>query len=266
VKTLSGTLCGLLFAGLATGVPAAELELEGNRLTVSGLLDGAALKDFQAQVASGKVRTVVFENSMGGSPEVAAEYARAIQANGLDTEARGECQGVCAFAFLAGKQHRFGRGLQVHALLIPSGGKPQPGELSNRWLGTGATKTLADFTAPAPNPPASDSGAPAVPRTAGGTLVASAPAAGSIASPATGGPIAAASGAASAAGQPAAPGTTSAARADWQPNQGVLFTSTPTLFGRINSSFYCDGSQGRDMSRCKALPDADPYKLGVLTR
>ena len=45
----------------------------------------------------------------------------------------------------------------------------------------------------------------------------------------------------------------------------MLFTSTPTLFGRVYNSFYCDGTQGRDMSRCEILPDADPYKLGVLT-
>ena len=44
-----------------------------------------------------------------------------------------------------------------------------------------------------------------------------------------------------------------------------LFTSTPTLFGRVYNSFYCDGTQGRDTSRCEVLSDADPYKLGVLT-
>ena len=57
----------------------------------------------------------------------------------------------------------------------------------------------------------------------------------------------------------------SAPKERWQPNQGVLFTSTPTLFGRVYNSFYCDGTQGRDMSRCELLSDADPYKLGVLT-
>lgn len=52
---------------------------------------------------------------------------------------------------------------------------------------------------------------------------------------------------------------------NWRPEQGVLFTSSPTLFGRIHNVFYCDGTQGRDFTKCERLPDADPYVLGVLT-
>jgi hypothetical protein len=52
---------------------------------------------------------------------------------------------------------------------------------------------------------------------------------------------------------------------NWQPDHGVLFTASPTLFGRIYNAYYCDGTQGRDFSKCERLSDADPYKLGVLT-
>lgn len=52
---------------------------------------------------------------------------------------------------------------------------------------------------------------------------------------------------------------------DWQPEHGVLFVSNPTLFGRVYNAFYCDGTQGRDFSRCERLANADPYALGVLT-
>ena len=45
----------------------------------------------------------------------------------------------------------------------------------------------------------------------------------------------------------------------------MLFTASPTLFGRIYNAFYCDGTQGRDFSKCERLSDADPFKLGVLT-
>jgi len=45
----------------------------------------------------------------------------------------------------------------------------------------------------------------------------------------------------------------------------VLFTATPTLFGRIYNTYYCDGSQGRDFTRCELLSDADPRKLGVIS-
>ena len=226
MKTLSGTLWGIVLAGLAAGAPAADLELEGNRLLVSGTLDGSAVKDFESRLAGGQVRTVVFENVLGGSAEVAGDYARAIHAAGVSTEVKGQCQAACAYAFLAGKEHRFGRGFQVHALLIPVVGRPQPGELVTRWRGDEAQHTLAEFTTPA-----------------GGAAVGSAT---------------------EAAAAPAiAP--EDGAKDRWQPNQGVLFTSSPTLFGRVRNTFYCDGTQGRDLSRCALLPDADPYKLGVLT-
>ncbi|OUM00986.1 hypothetical protein A8M77_18860 [Variovorax sp. JS1663] len=195
----------------AAGAQAADIELEGNRLVVSGMLDGSAVDQFMEHLGSGNVRTVMFENSLGGTAEVAGAYARAIRASGVNTEARGQCHAACAYAFLAGKEHRFARGFQVNGLLIPLAARPDPQDLATRWRGDEAQKTLAEFTEPAP-----DSGA-------GGL------------------------------------------RERWQPTQGVLFTSTPTLFGRVYNTFYCDGTQGRDMSRCEVLSDADPYKLGVLT-
>lgn len=206
----------LLFLCLGAGlVSAAELELEGSRLLVKGMLDGSAFKAFEAHLAMGQVRTVVFEDSLGGTAEAAGAYARAIRAAGVDTEALGQCHAACAYAFLAGKTHRFGRGPQVNGLLIPVPARPAPDDLMSRWRGGDAHLTLADFTqAPADAAPADA-------------------------------PV--------------------AARERWQPEQGVLFTSTPTLFGRVYNTFFCDGTQGRDTSRCERLPDADPYKLGVLT-
>lgn len=57
----------------------------------------------------------------------------------------------------------------------------------------------------------------------------------------------------------------SSTRDNWQPDHGVLFVSNPTLFGRVYNAFYCDGTQGRDFSRCERLSNADPFALGVLT-
>ncbi|MBT2324831.1 hypothetical protein J7E62_21060 [Variovorax paradoxus] len=197
----------MALASAAWSTQAAEIELEGNRLLVNGMLDGRSMKAFAEHLASGKVRTVVFENSFGGTAEAAVDFARAIRASGVNTEAKGQCHAACAYAFLAGKEHRFGRGFQVNALLIPVAARPRPEELASRWRGEEANRTLAELTA--------------------------------------------------------APSEAGAER--WQPDHGVLFTSTPTLFGHIYNSFYCDGTQGRDTSRCEVLSDADPYKLGVLT-
>jgi hypothetical protein len=234
VKSPFGVLWGLSLACLAWGVQAADLELEGDRLLVSGMLDGGAVKSFEEHLASGRVRTVVFENSLGGTPEIAGDYARAIRSTGVNTEVKGQCQAACAYAFLAGKEHRFGRGFQVNGLLIPVSGRPRPADLTSRWNGEDSFRTLSEFIGESAAPgqdPAAATTATSVPATV---------------SPATSSPAA-------------------APRERWQPNQGVLFVSTPTLFGRVYNSFYCDGTQGRDMSRCELLSDADPYKLGVLT-
>ena len=232
MKSPFGFVWGVSLACLMGNAQSAELELEGNRLMVSGMLDGSAIKAFEEYLASGRVRTVVFENSLGGTPEVANDYARAIRATGVNTEAKGQCHAACAYAFLAGKEHRFGRGFQVNGLLIPVAGRPRPSDLVSRWNGEVSDRTPADFIAPT-----------AEPTPAGGQETVAAASTTEIA-------------------------TTSRAagpKERWQPNQGVLFISTPTLFGRVYNSFYCDGTQGRDMSRCELLSDADPYKLGVLT-
>lgn len=212
-----------LFAGVAglwgtAPAGAAELSLQGSRLVVSGMLDGSAVKEFTEQLGSGAVHTVVFEDSSGGTAEAAGAYADAIRASGVQTEVRGQCMAACAYAFLAGKTHRFGYGGQVNGILLPVAVRPTAAELAVRWRGDEAHKTLADFT-------------PAASAATAAPLETSAP----------------------------------PARDNWQPDHGVLFTASPTLFGRVYNTYYCDGTQGRDFSKCERLPDADPYKLGVLT-
>ena len=140
MKTLSALLSVLgyiavfVVASTALSASAAELELEGPRLRVSGMLDGSATKAFIEHLETGKVRVVVFEDSFGGTAEAAEIYAKAIRASGVNTEARGQCYAACAYAFLAGKEHRFGRGLQVNGLLIPVAIRPKPSELRSLSL------------------------------------------------------------------------------------------------------------------------------------
>lgn len=192
---------------------------------VSGTLDGSAINDFTAQLGSGTVRTVVFEDSFGGTAEAAGAFADAIRLSGVQTEVRGHCMAACAYAFLAGKTHRFGYGLQVNGILLPVATRPTAAELAIRWRGDEAHKTLADFT----------------PTASAVTEVSTA---------ATPKPVEA---------------SIPPVKDNWQPDHGVLFTASPTLFGRVYNTYYCDGTQGRDFSKCERLPDADPYKLGVLT-
>ncbi|WP_439000143.1 hypothetical protein, partial [Variovorax beijingensis] len=144
MKLPSSLVAVLLFACLACS--AAELDLQGSRLVVSGMLDGSAIKTFTEHLGKGTVRTVVFEDSFGGTAEAAGAYADAIRASGVDTEIRGQCMAACAYAFLAGKAHRFGYGLQVNGVLLPVAARPTAAELAVRWRGEEAHKTLAEFT------------------------------------------------------------------------------------------------------------------------
>lgn len=199
--------------------------MQGSRLVVSGMLDGSAIKDFTDRLGSGSVQTVVFEDSFGGTAEAAGAYADAIRTSGVQTEVRGQCMAACAYAFLAGKTHRFGYGLQVNGILLPVAQRPTAAELAIRWRGDESHKTLADFAPP----PAAAAAAAAKPIDA------------------------------------SLPPAKDTSKDNWQPEHGVLFTASPSLFGRIYNTFYCDGTQGRDFSKCERLADADPYKLGVLT-
>lgn len=221
--SLASSLTGLALAFAVPSAPAAELELQGSRLVVSGMLDGTMIKEFVEQLGSGTVHTVVFEDSFGGTAEAAGAFADAIRASGVQTEVRGQCMAACAYAFLAGKTHRFGYGLQVNGILLPVAQRPTAAELAVRWRGDEAHKTLAEFT-----PTSTSSTAKPVETSA-------------------------------------APSAPKDAKDNWQPDHGVLFTASPTLFGRIYNTYYCDGTQGRDFSKCERLADADPFKLGVLT-
>lgn len=218
MRALRELCLATLLAATGFAAHAAELTVLGNRLVVSGMLDGSVVQTFVEEVRRANVQTVVFADSLGGSAEVAGLYAEAIRETGVNTEVIGQCHAACAYAFLAGKVHRFGPGGQVNALLIPVGARPNPSELASRWRGDGATKTLADFTVPA-------------------------------------GAVQDGDGATTAELSP---------KEKWQPNQGVLFVTSPTLFGRVYNTYYCDGSQGRDFTRCELMSDADPRKLGVI--
>ncbi|MDP9604628.1 hypothetical protein ABL840_05320 [Variovorax sp. NFACC27] len=219
--SLASCLVALSFA-VPPASSAAELELQGSRLVVSGMLDGTMIKEFTEQLGSGTISTVVFEDSFGGTAEAAGAFADAIRASGVQTEVRGQCMAACAYAFLAGRTHRFGYGLQVNGVLLPVAQRPTAAELAVRWRGDDAHKTLSDFMPTSAKP-----------------VEASVP--------------------------PAKDNARDGARDNWQPDHGVLFTASPTLFGRVYNTYYCDGTQGRDFSKCERLADADPYKLGVLT-
>lgn len=194
VKTPAQTLLLLALSCACFIAVAAQFEREGSRLIVVGTLDVEGAASLAEHLADKAVRTVVFVDSFGGTPEAGDAWAGAVRTAAIRAEITGQCHGACAIAFLASRERRFAAGVQVNGLLIPLGTKAR--DEMQKLL-------LAEFSGPTP-------------------------------------------------------------REGWQPSQGLLFTSTPTLFGRVYNTFWCDGNQGSDSSKCELLSDADPFKLGVL--
>lgn len=52
----------------------------------------------------------------------------------------------------------------------------------------------------------------------------------------------------------------------WTEASGVAFLIGPGWWGERQNTVYCDGSQGKDTSKCQLLFNADPYDLGILTK
>lgn len=106
----------VLFAAAAAplGVAAASFAQQGDTLIVSGPLraDDLANRDLS------KVRTLVFEKSLGGTVEAALKYVDVIKAGRLNTVARGKCYSACAIAFLAGTQRRADSSTMITAVLL----------------------------------------------------------------------------------------------------------------------------------------------------
>lgn len=54
-------------------------------------------------------------------------------------------------------------------------------------------------------------------------------------------------------------------RKSWAPDSGVLIISRDYYFFNNQSILYCDGSQGRDISKCRKIEGVDAKMLGILT-
>ena len=77
------------------------------------MLDGSAVESVQgASGVAARCAPWCSRTRWAAPAKPAGEYARAIQASGVNTEAHGQCHAACAYAFLAGKEHRFGRGFR----------------------------------------------------------------------------------------------------------------------------------------------------------
>ncbi len=51
----------------------------------------------------------------------------------------------------------------------------------------------------------------------------------------------------------------------WKDNQGLVFYFGHGLFGDVDLTFYCDGTQDTDLSRCTILREMNAKDLGVIS-
>lgn len=101
---------------------AATLAQHGDMLHVSGALQSEDLLNRNL----GGVRTVVFEQCLGGTVEAALKYVEVIRERRLNTLARGKCYSACAIAFLAGNERRAESETTITAVLLHVARKKTP--------------------------------------------------------------------------------------------------------------------------------------------
>jgi hypothetical protein len=105
------------FFAFGADASAATLTQQQDRLFVSGFLQVDDLKNVEVA----KIRTVVFQQSLGGTVEGAMHYVDVIKSNRLNTVVHGKCYSACAIAFLAGKERRADSSNVISAVLLHVG-------------------------------------------------------------------------------------------------------------------------------------------------
>lgn len=197
-----------LAAAAATGAVAASLTQQGDRLVVSGTLRS---DDFENRDLA-KVRTLVFEHSLGGTVEAALLYVEVIKKNHLNTLVRGKCYSACAIAFLAGKERRAESTNVVSAVLLHVARTKTETGVQEFSGNEALMKNIDELTSYRLTPEVRE-------------LV----------------------------------------RRSWSEAAGVVFVFGPGFFGPRLKTLYCDGTQGTDTSKCRALENADALELGIVT-
>lgn len=201
--------CGVLSAAFTLSSPAfsAQVSIDGASGRVTGLLSA---KDVDL-LENPAIKTVIFENSLGGTMEAVNAYVELIKRRNLRTEVKGKCFSACALSFLAGITRTTDKtvtsSILFHVARVMDNGKLRPGNRNNVIM------SMID-------------------ELSGGKMK-----------------------------DPAR----SKIESSWQEAQGVVFVIGHGFFGERTNTFYCDGSQGTDGSKCALMIHADPYEMGVLT-
>jgi hypothetical protein len=88
---------------------AMTLTVRGEQLIASGRIVPDDIAHFADLVAANpQLRTIVLENSPGGSSHAADEITRLVESKSLDTVAEGFCISACAMLFLSGANRTIG--------------------------------------------------------------------------------------------------------------------------------------------------------------
>lgn len=110
----AGRAFGAAFAALAVvmaaaGASAMTMTVSGTQLIATGRIVPEDAARFRTLIdANPAVKTVVLENSPGGSASANDEITKMIEDHNLDTVVAGNCVSACAMIFLAGTNRAFG--------------------------------------------------------------------------------------------------------------------------------------------------------------
>ena len=95
----------LLLAGMLARSPSAlgmTMTVDGDRVVMSGPVDGDECGQLQSLMQQRIIRTVVLTQSHGGNAEAGYCVGALIRAHGLDTEIRDSCNSSCSRMWLGG--------------------------------------------------------------------------------------------------------------------------------------------------------------------
>lgn len=188
---------------------AAEYQVSGTKLYVSGFLQNTGKEKFEEALNSGKdIQEVVFKNCLGGQGGAAYYLVRIIQERKLNTRVSGQCHSACAIAFLAGKFRSPLDEMGQHMLLFHSArgaDGPAPAEYNKGVLSLIIRLTDGKLTQP----------------------------------------------------------VIEKISASTKENDGVVFVRSNYKVFTRDRTYYCDGTQGRDIANCEKIIDADPIALGI---
>jgi len=131
-RYLIAALC--LAAIIAPPAAAMEMRVEGNRMILSGMVDGQTANAVMMTLAGNRaIDTVVLRNSGGGAAGAMIALADALRERRVTTMVDGRCLSACAMIFMGGVRRTIAPGADARRTFVGFHGVQQPHQPARDW-------------------------------------------------------------------------------------------------------------------------------------